>query len=79
MGSENILSSYSPAIMYENISGTQTNSLPVAEFLRSKGYDLFRYQPYLQRLIPINPNTEISQSLDIIAIRDRSKIFKPNI
>lgn len=70
MGSENILSAHSPAIMYENISGTQTNSLPVADFLQARGYKLFRYQPYLQRLIPINPNAEVSGSLNIIAIRE---------
>jgi FkbM family methyltransferase len=68
-GSENIISTHSPAIMYENISGTQSNSLPVAEFLQARGYSLYRYQPYLQRLIPINPNAESSQSLNIIAIR----------
>jgi len=68
-GSDRILSTYSPVIMYENISGTQSNSLPVAEFLLSKGYSLFRYQPYLQKLIPIDINTEVQQSLNIIAIR----------
>jgi FkbM family methyltransferase len=69
-GSDRILSAYSPVIMYENISGTQTNSLPVAEFLISKGYSLFRYQPYLQKLIPIDINAEVQQSLNIIAIRE---------
>jgi FkbM family methyltransferase len=69
-GCEKIIALYAPVIMYENISGTQNSSLPVAEFLKSKGYSFFRYQPYLQRLIPINPDIETQQSLNIIAIKN---------
>jgi FkbM family methyltransferase len=69
-GSEYILDRFSPTIMYENLSGTQSNSLPVAEFLTAKGYMLFTYKPYLQKLMPLNSEAQMQQSLNIIAIKN---------
>lgn len=68
-GSEKLLNEYSPCIMYENISGNQASNTPVAEYLQQRGYELFRYQPYLQHLIPISSLNELNGSLNIIAIK----------
>jgi len=54
MGSDRLLTEFSPSILYENIAAAKGSNTPVAEFLISRGYSLFRYQPYLQNLIPIN-------------------------
>ena len=68
LGSEHILNKFSPIILYENIAGSQGSNLPVAEFLRGKGYQLFRYKPYIQELIPINSTEELPRNLNIIAL-----------
>jgi hypothetical protein len=52
-GSNRILNEFVPAILYENIAGNKGSNLAVAEYLTSRGYQLFRYQPYLQQLIPV--------------------------
>ncbi|MEB3181354.1 MAG: FkbM family methyltransferase [Nostocaceae cyanobacterium] len=67
-GSERILNDFAPIIMYENIAGSKGSNLPVAEFLVSRGYELFRYKPYLQQLIPINSEADLYGSLNIIAL-----------
>jgi len=69
-GAEYILDHFAPIIMYENLSGTQTNSLPVAEFLRNKGYQLFSYKPYIQELVPISSDQVMELSLNIITIKN---------
>jgi FkbM family methyltransferase len=53
LGSDRILSEFAPVILYENIAGSKGSNIPVAELLISKGYQLFRYQPFLQNLVPI--------------------------
>lgn len=71
-GSENILSKYSPIVMYENVAGgQQTDSMKVADFLRARDYQLFRYQPYLQKLIPIVDQSDMQSCLNIIAIPNK--------
>ncbi len=67
-GSDRLLSQFAPAILYENIAASQGSNLPVAELLQSKGYRLFRYQPYVQRLIPIQAIEELQGSLNIVAL-----------
>ncbi len=67
-GSNRILTEFMPVILYENIAGQQDSNLPVAEFLTAKGYQLFRYQPYLQALIPIQSLSEMQSNLNIIAV-----------
>lgn len=67
-GSERILTDFSPNIIYENIAGDKASNTPVAEFLLSRGYFLFRYQPYLQQLIPIESLEDLQGNLNIIAI-----------
>jgi FkbM family methyltransferase len=67
-GSSRILSEFAPPILYENIAGSKGSNLDVADFLISRGYQLFRYQPYLQQLIPINCIEDLQGKLNIIAV-----------
>lgn len=67
-GSYRILTEFAPIILYENIAGSQGSNLPVADFLRNIGYQLFRYQPYVRRLIPVDVNSDFQDSLNVIAL-----------
>lgn len=67
-GSERILSEFAPVILYENIAGSKSSNLPVADHLKNRGYQLFRYQPYLQKLIPLNSDEDLQGNLNIIAL-----------
>jgi FkbM family methyltransferase len=72
-GSEQILTRFAPSILYENIAGAGASNTPVAEYLQAQGYRLFRYQPYLQNLIPIESVAELQGNLNVIALpRSRS-------
>jgi len=71
-GSDRLLSEFAPVILYENIAGSQGSNLPVANYLQSIGYKLFRYQPYLQNLISIDMNADFGNSLNIIALPQKS-------
>ncbi|ELS33692.1 MULTISPECIES: FkbM family methyltransferase [Pseudanabaena] len=70
-GSDRLLTEFKPIILYENIAGSQGSNLPVADFLRSIGYQLFRYQPYLQKLISVDVNGDFQNRLNIIALPQR--------
>jgi FkbM family methyltransferase len=67
-GSERILTEFAPGIIYENIAGDKGSNTQVAEYLQAKGYRLFRYQPYLQNLIPIELIEQLQGNLNIIAL-----------
>ena len=67
-GSDRLLQEFAPIILYENIAGTQGSNLPVADYLRNHGYKLFRYQPYLKNLVPIEIGHDFQGSLNIIAV-----------
>jgi FkbM family methyltransferase len=67
-GSDRLLTELVPNIIYENIAGASANNAPVAALLQSKGYQLFRYQPYAQELIPIGSEAELNGNLNVIAI-----------
>jgi FkbM family methyltransferase len=68
MGSDRLISQFAPGILYENIAGSSGSNLPVAEWLLSKGYQLFRYQPYIQDLIPVSDLSELQGNLNIVAL-----------
>jgi len=68
-GSEQLLTKLMPTIIYENIAGVDEANTSVATFLQSKGYQLFRYQPYLQTLVPVDKLDDLQMSLNIIAIK----------
>lgn len=67
-GSKQLLAKFSPIILYENIAGSKSSNLSVVNFLISKEYQLFQYQPYLQELILINSTQELQEKLNIIAL-----------
>ena len=67
-GSDRLLTEFAPIILYENIAVSQVSNVPVANYLQSIGYKLFRYQPYLQNLIPVDLSDDFSNSLNIIAL-----------
>jgi len=66
-GCDRILKEFSPTILYENIAARKGSNLAVADFLIARGYQLFRYQPYLQQLIPLNSTNDLQGRLNIIA------------
>jgi FkbM family methyltransferase len=68
MGSDRLISEFAPGILYENIAASSGSNLPVAEWLISKSYQLFRYQPYVQNLIPVSDLSELQGNLNIIAL-----------
>jgi FkbM family methyltransferase len=67
-GGDRLLTEFAPIILYENIAGTQGSNLPVADYLRSIGYQLFCYQPYLQNLLPVDISSDFQGGLNIIAL-----------
>ncbi|WP_348251949.1 FkbM family methyltransferase [Leptolyngbya sp. FACHB-1515] len=67
-GSDRLLQQFQPAILYENIGGTKGSNLAVADYLRSIGYQLFRYQPFLKNLVPLSDPADFADSLNIIAL-----------
>lgn len=67
-GSIRLIEQFAPGILYENIAGSKGINLSVAEWLRAKNYRLFRFQPYLQNLIPVDSLEEMQGSLNIIAL-----------
>jgi hypothetical protein len=69
---DRILTEFASIILYKNIAGHQGSNLPVADYLRRIGYQLFCYQPYLQKLILVDVNTaNIQHSLNMIALPHR--------
>jgi FkbM family methyltransferase len=75
-GSDRLLRDFAPGIIYENIAGARGSNTAVAEYLQSKGYALFRYQPYLNSLIPVESIQDLQGSLNIIALPP-SKLSEP--
>ncbi|PSB33599.1 FkbM family methyltransferase [Stenomitos frigidus] len=67
-GSERLLTKLMPTIVYENIASDDQANTSSAVFLQERGYQLFRYQPYLQELIAVSELDELQMSLNVIAI-----------
>ncbi|WP_293335749.1 FkbM family methyltransferase [Microcoleus sp. CAWBG58] len=67
-GSDKILSEFSPAILYENTDAGQRSNLAAADYLRGRGYQLFIYQPYLQKLLPVDSAEDLQGNLNVIAL-----------
>lgn len=72
-GSELLLQRFSPRIIYENIAGSKGSNQSVAELLQSKGYQLFRYQPFLEDLVQISSLDDLNENLNIIALPTEAK------
>lgn len=66
-GSVQLITQFKPVILYENIAGSQGSNIEVAQYLESIGYQLFYYQPFMQKLIAVN-SPENFQQLNFIAV-----------
>ncbi|QYO61959.1 FkbM family methyltransferase [Leptolyngbya sp. 7M] len=71
-GSDRLLAEFAPGIIYENIAGDKGSNTEVAAYLQIKGYRLFRYQPYLKNLIPVESLEQLQGNLNIIALPNQS-------
>ncbi|MBF2009304.1 MAG: FkbM family methyltransferase [Chlorogloeopsis fritschii C42_A2020_084] len=67
-GSQKLIAQFAPVILYENIAGSQGSNIEVAQYLENIGYTLFHYQPYLQKLIPVNSDRDFQEQLNFIAV-----------
>jgi hypothetical protein len=67
-GARRLLEQFSPLIVYENLAGSQGSNVGMAEVLVEKGYMLTRFVPWALRLIPVELDSSLDASLNIIAI-----------
>jgi FkbM family methyltransferase len=77
-GSDRLLTEFAPKILYENVAGLSAedegaSNTVVAEYLLEKGYQLFRYQPFVNELIPIDSIHELRGNLNIVALPKASR------
>ena len=66
-GSEQTLAKFAPTIIYNSYTSKGIN-LAVAQYLLDRDYELFRYQPYLQQLIPLVSESDFTEVIKAIAI-----------
>ena len=67
IGCEQIITNFAPMIVYNSYTSKGTD-LVVAQYLVDRGYKLFRYQPYLQQLIPLDSEADFAETIKAIAI-----------
>jgi FkbM family methyltransferase len=67
IGCEQILAKFAPTIIYNSYTSNGIN-LEAARYLLDRGYELFRYQPYLQQLIPLVNEGDFNEVMKAIAI-----------
>jgi FkbM family methyltransferase len=67
IGCEQILTKFAPTIIYNSYTSNGIN-LEAARYLIDRGYELFRYQPYLQQLIPLVNEGDFNEVMKAIAI-----------
>jgi FkbM family methyltransferase len=67
IGCEQILTKFAPTIIYNSYTSNGIN-LEAARYLLDRGYELFRYQPYLQQLIPLVNEGDFNEVMKAIAI-----------
>jgi hypothetical protein len=67
IGGEQILATFAPTIIYHSYANKGID-LEAAQYLIDRGYELFRYQPYLQQLIPLVSETDFAEVVKAIAI-----------
>jgi FkbM family methyltransferase len=66
-GAEGVLSKFAPTIIYNSYTSKGID-LAAAQYLIDRGYELFRYQPYLQQLIPLVSESDFTEVMKAIAI-----------
>lgn len=71
-GSDRILSTFAPKILYENIAAGHSSNTEVAEYLQSKGYRLHVYRPFVRQLEPIESLDHLKHNLNIVALPNRA-------
>jgi FkbM family methyltransferase len=67
-GCEQVLTRFAPTIIYNSYTTNRGIDLAAAQYLLDRGYELFRYQPYLQQLIPLVNEADFTETLEAIAI-----------
>ncbi len=67
IGSEQTIATFAPTIVYHSYPDRGIN-LDAAQYLIDRGYELFRYQPYLQELIPLVNESDFAEVVKAIAI-----------
>jgi FkbM family methyltransferase len=67
MGSDRVLSEFKPTIIYNSYTSKGID-LAAAQYLIERGYELFRYQPYLKQLIPLVSESDFAEVMKAIAI-----------
>ncbi|WP_309737685.1 FkbM family methyltransferase [Chamaesiphon sp. OTE_20_metabat_361] len=66
-GGEQTLARFAPTIIYNSYT-TKGIDLAAAQYLLDRDYELFRYQPYLQQLIPLVNESDFAEVMKAIAI-----------
>ena len=66
-GSDRTLAKFAPTIIYNSYTSKGID-LAVAQYLIDRDYELFRYQPYLQQLIPLANESDFTEVIKAIAI-----------
>jgi FkbM family methyltransferase len=66
-GSEQTLAKFAPTIIYNSYTSKGVD-LAAAQYLLDRDYELFRYQPYLQQLIPLESESDFAEVMKAIAI-----------
>lgn len=67
IGCEQIITKFAPTIIYNSYTSKGVD-LAAAEYLIDRGYELFRYQPYLQQLVPLVDESDFAEVIKAIAI-----------
>jgi FkbM family methyltransferase len=66
-GGEQTLAKFAPTIIYNSYTSKGVD-LAAAQYLLDRDYELFRYQPYLQQLIPLESEADFAEVMKAIAI-----------
>jgi FkbM family methyltransferase len=67
IGCEQTLTKFAPTIIYNSYTSKGID-LAAAQYLLDRDYELFRYQPYLQQLIPLVRGSDFAEVIKAIAI-----------
>jgi FkbM family methyltransferase len=67
IGCQATIARFTPTIIYNNYTSKGID-LAAAEYLIDRGYQLFRYQPYLQQLIPLVNESDFAEVVKAIAL-----------
>jgi hypothetical protein len=65
-GCQESIEIFHPQIFYHNLFNNEPN-IAVADFLHNLGYQLFRYRPYMQELLPITTSDDLVDVNKVIA------------